>query len=330
MLRIGTGSATGFYYPLGNGIAQILNSAAHACQKKAVCALPPLLAVAQLSGGSKANVESLARNATELGLVQADIAYAAYSGDVNFGFDIPYTCLRVISNLYPEYLHVIVHRDSDIKTISDLRGRRVALNDPGSGTLQTARQVLDAAAITEAELEPLYLQSDMAVQEFIEGRIDAFFMVMGAPAKALLALSSHRPIRLVPITESIAKQVTRRQPYLIYESLPASTYADIGEVKTLAVAAQLIAHAELDEDLVYELSQLLWRYDTLTSLTKIQPDVYLGTALSGHGLALPLHPGALRHFQERGLAKALSPIPNSTCNTSVEDEIGFFQLHEYR
>ena len=328
LLRVSTGHESGYYYPLGVGLAELLNQTASACQQNTACQLPPLLAVAQLSGGSKANIESLAKKTTELGLVQADIAYAAYTGDANFGFDTPYACLRVVSNLYPEYLHIIVHRDGDIQHIGDLRGRRVALDDPGSGTLLTARSVLNAMAITEADLTPLYLQSDLAAQEFAEGRLDAFFMVMGAPVKALLELATHTPIRLLPIPDAIAQHITRRQPYLMQDTLPTSAYSAIGEVKTLVVAAQLLAHAGLDEDLVYEISRMLWREDARASLLKIQPDLYPGTALSVHGLALPLHPGALRHLQEQGLAKNHSAVPASSCAAAADNKIGYLQLHE--
>lgn len=292
LLRMGTGSATGVYYPLGSALAELFSDSDLDCG--ANC---ELLTVAQLSGGSKANIESLERRAVELALVQSDIAYGAYTGNRHFGFAKPATCLRVLSYLYPEYIHIVVRVDSTIKRLQDLRGHRVALDDPGSGTLLTARLILNSAGLTEKDIEPAYIKPDLAIKEFLANRIDAFFMVVGAPAPTLDKLATQVSIRFLPIDNETAAKVTTSYPYLMQTQMADNAYPAIQEVQTLAVSALLIAHLELDDELVYQLNRTLWHKNTHQQLSTVHSDLILAEQLN---FPLPLHPGAERYLSELG------------------------------
>ena len=303
LLRLGTGSETGVYFPLGTGLATIFNQQIipQHCADSAPCKLVKTLALPQLSSGSKDNIESLARKSIEIGLAQADIAYGAYTGAANFGFDDAYACLRVLSNLYPEYLQIVVRQESDIFQLDDLRGLSIALDDPGSGTLLTARLVLRAAGLLESDFEPVYLKPELAAQAFADGELDALIMVIGAPARLISQLATTVPLRLLPISAEIATEVSTAHPYLLRDRLPDNVYPGVAGAETLTVAAQLLVHADLDEALVYRLSKILWQPSTYTRMARIRTGLYLGTENSLKGLGLPLHPGALRYLQDHNL-----------------------------
>ncbi len=159
--RIGTGGVAGTYYPIGGLIADIISSppGARPCDKGGSCGVPGLVAIAQSSNGSVANVDAIRSGELESGFVQSDIAYWAYTGTGIFEGQGNVKNLRAITSLYSESVHIVARKGAGIRTVRDLKGKRVSLDEPGSGTLVDARIILEAFGLSEADLQAEYIKS---------------------------------------------------------------------------------------------------------------------------------------------------------------------------
>jgi hypothetical protein len=266
--------------------------------------VPGLVAVAQSSSGSVANVKDIAAGRIESGFVQSDVAFWAYSGTEAFEDEGRQGNLRAIANLYPESFHIVVRRDSGIGAVSDLLGKRVALDEVGSGTLVGAQLVLGAFGLTEDTIEVAYLKSDDAIEKLVAGELDAFFLIAGYPAKVIQWANENTEISLVPITGAEIDGLVEGNPFLHIDKIPAGTYNGVSEVKTLSVAAQWITRDDIGAETVYGILQSLWRSDARRLLDRGHAKgrvIRLETALEGIGI--PLHEGALRFYREIGLIR---------------------------
>ncbi len=302
--RIGTGSASGTYFPIGGLIANIISHppGARPCDKGGSCGVPGLIAVAESTQGSVDNVERLRAGEIESGLVQADIAYWAYTGTGTFAGTGRFADLRAIANLYPEKLHVVVRRDSGIAGIPDLRGRRVSLGEKESGTLVDARIVLKAWGLTPDQLEARYLSPGPAVDLLRKGELDAMFFVAGEPVPAIAELAERVAIRLIPLVGRPAESIMSRYPFFTDGVIRAGAYKGVDATRTLSVGAQWVVSAKLEEDLAYGITRALWHERARHLLDTGHPEarrIRLETALDGIGI--PLHPGAARYYREVGL-----------------------------
>ncbi len=305
LFRIGTGGAQGTYFPIGTLIARAISESAESCAHAEGCGVPNLLAVAQQSNGSVSNVEAISAGVLEAGLVQADVAHWAYTGTGVFAKQKKQADVRVIASLYRESVHVVVKRDSGVRNMTDLAGRRVSLDEPGSGTLVDARIVLDAYALEERDLNPVYIKPQFAAEKLTEGTLDAFFIVAGFPTRSVMELTTRENATLVPIDARIARRIEQRYPFLTPSVIPADTYPGVPETGTVSVYAQLVVSASLPDELAYNITRELWNERTLRMLHEGHPkgsEIRLDSAL--RGLPIPLHPGAERFYRERGLLAA--------------------------
>lgn len=304
--RIGTGGAAGTYFPIGTLIAESVSGASDtpACGSVETCGVPGLVAVAQISNGSVANVQAIGAGALEAALVQSDVAFWAYSGTGVFAGKEKIVNLRFVANLYPESMHLVVRRGSGIRTVADLRNRRVSLDEPGSGTLVNARSVLAAYGLSERDLRAEYVKPDLAVERMRAERLDGFFIVAGWPTRAVSEFAASGRIGLVPIADAAVAAVRRTSPFFSPGLIPASAYPGIPETPTLDVGAQLIVSAALSDALVYNFTRALWSARSTQRLRQGHPRggmIKRETALVGAGI--PLHPGAERYYREVGLLR---------------------------
>ena len=304
LFRIGTGGIGGTYYPIAGMVAQAISNPSGSCERDEVCGVPGLVAVAQSSSGSVSNVRDIAAGRIESGFVQSDVAFWAYSGVKAFEEAGRQGSLRAIANLYPESFHIVVRRDSDIESVEDLAGKRVALDEVGSGTLVGARLVLTAFGLTEETVDVAYLKSDDAMEKLVAGDLDAFFLIAGYPAKVVQWAGEQTEVRLVPISGPAIKALVEVNPFLHVDRIPAGVYPGVGEVETLSVAAQWITRADVEDDTVYGILQALWHSDARRLLDRGHAKgrvIRLETALEGIGI--PLHSGARRFYREIGLLR---------------------------
>lgn len=291
--RIGTGGTAGTYYPVGGMIAN------------AVSQPGKIIATAQASNGSLANVNAVAGGSMEAGFSQSDVATWAYTGTGAFEGKPKVTDLRLIATLYPEDIHLVVKKGSGIKTVADLKGKRVALDEPGSGTLVDARMVLAAYGLKESDIKPDYIKPNQAGDKLKDGSLDAFFFVGGAPAGAIAELaSSGAGIELVPLGGPQAQALLKSSPWFSVHHIDAGTYKDVGAVDTLAVSAQLVTSAKVSTDTVYQITKAMYSEQAQKALQAGHAKgKFITKENAVRGAGIPFHPGAEKYYREVGLLK---------------------------
>jgi TRAP transporter TAXI family solute receptor len=260
--------------------------------------------VAQLSNGSVANAEGIESGDLEAALVQSDVATWAHDGTGVFAGRPPLPSLRFAANLYPESLHLVVRKDAGLRRVADLRGRRVSLDEPGSGTLLNARAVLAGHGLAEADLRPEYVKPDIAGERLRGGRLDAFFIVAGWPTRAVEDILASGSAALLAIDGPEAAAIHARNPFLVPGAIPAGAYAGIQATPTLEVGAQLIVAATLPQDVVHAMLGALWSPRAASLLREGHPrgsHILRERAVQGRGI--PFHPGAERWYREAALLR---------------------------
>ncbi len=291
--RIGTGGTAGTYYPIGGMIA---NAVSHPGK---------IVATAQATSGSLGNVNGIVGGAMESGFSQSDVATWAQKGTGIFEGKPNVPGLRMIANLYPESLHIVVKKGSGYKSVADLKGKRVALDEPGSGTLINARLVLAAYGLKESDIRPEYIKPNQAGDKMKDGSLDAFFFTGGAPAGAIAELAtSGSGIELLPIDGPQADSLRASSPFFAVDSIAAETYKGVAAVKTLAVGAQWVTSDKADTETVYQITKSLFSEATQKTLAAGHAKgkfITLKNAVQGVGI--PYHAGAEKYYREAGVLK---------------------------
>lgn len=291
--RIGTGGTAGTYYPVGGMIANSISQPGK------------LIATAVASNGSVANINGILGGSLEAGFTQSDVAYWAYSGTGTFDGKPKAQDLRLIATLYPESIHLVARKGSGIKTVADLRGKRVSMDEPGSGTLVDVRLILGAFGMTDKDIKAEYLKPNQAGDKLKEGGLYAFFFVRGAPAGAISELaSSGAGIELVPIVGPEIDKLRSQQEFFTPDTIAANTYQNVGEVKTISINAQLVTSAKLPEQTVYDIVKALYSDATRKTLDNGHAKGKLITKENAvKGAGIPFHAGAEKYYKEVGLLK---------------------------
>jgi uncharacterized protein len=289
--RIGTGGTAGTYYPVGGMIAN------------AVSQPGKIIVTAQASNGSVANVNGIVGGAMESGFSQADVATWAQTGTGIYEGKPNVPSLRLIANLYPESVHIVVRKGSGIKNVADLKGKRVALDEPGSGTLVNARLILAAYGVKEADIKPEYIKPNQAGDKMKDGSLDAFFFTGGAPAGAIAELaSSGSGIELIPINGPQAEGLRMASPFFAPDTIAAETYKGVAAVQTLAVGAQWVTSDKVDADTIYQITKALFSDATQKALQAGHAKgKFITKENAVKGAGIPFHPGAEKFYREAGL-----------------------------
>ena len=304
--RIGTGGTAGTYFPIGGLLANAISNppGSRECDKGGSCGVPGLIATAVASNGSVANINGIVAGSLESGLTQSDVAFWAHSGTGVFDGKPKVEELRAIANLYPETIHLVARKGSGIKSPADLKGKRVSLDEPGSGTLIDARIVMGAYGVTEKDVKAEYLKPNAAGDRLRDGALDAFFFVGGYPTGAISELATSAGIELVPIGGPEAKKILADYKFFGPDKVPAGTYKDVGEVETVSVNALWVTSAKQPEELIYGITKAIWNDNSRKLLDAGHAKgkvIRKETALDGVGI--PLHPGAEKFYREIGLLK---------------------------
>ncbi len=289
-ISIATGGTSGTYYPLGGDIANLYNTV-----------IPDVKASAQATGGSADNLRLIDVGDAELGTVQNDVAIFAYTGTDSFA-DEQITSFSVISSLYAEYVQIVVRADSDITCISDLKGKSVSIGAAGSGVYTNAMHVLEAAGLTEDDIDAQYLSFSESSDGLKNKQIDAAFICAGIPNAAITELASTTGVRLISLSDEEVATLIAAHPTYTNLVIPADVYGTDEDANCIAITALLVCANDLDEDLVYEMTKALYEQDGILTHAKAA-EITLDSAFDGVG-ELPIHPGAARYYQEIGLIDA--------------------------
>lgn len=307
--RIGTGGAGGTYFPIGGTIANGISSppGSRACEDGGQCGVPGLIAIAQSTTASVFNNSAVQNGELEAGLAAADVTRSMYLGEGKFEGK-PHPNLRVVANLFPEDLHLVLPAGQTIADLGDLEGKRVGIAQAGSGTQVAVLQMLEAWGVTRDNMEEAELNNSQSAERLADGQIDAYFYAAGWPVAAMVQLASTKGMSLHSFSDEDLKKINDIIPAYIPSEIPGGVYEGVDEaVKTPAVSALLNVSSELSEDLVYELTKALWNDNTRNLLDNGHAkgkQITLDTALDGIAeLGVPLHPGAERFYREAGLLK---------------------------
>jgi uncharacterized protein len=287
---LATGGTAGTYYPFGGGMARIWNSK-----------IPDMNITAQATGASAENVRLISQKEAELAIVQSDTVDFAFNGKE--AFKKPITNMKALAVLYPEIVQVVVRGDSPIKSIADLKGKKVGVGAPGSGTEANFRQLCGVYGLKKEDVNAQFLSFSESAEQFKDNHIDAFVLTTGIPNAAILDIASQNTIRILSLADDKANELVKQYPFLTKVTIPGNTYRNLpGEVKTVAVNAVLIANADVKDDVAYNLVKALFENQAdLASAHAKGKELSLKTASTG--VSIPFHPGALKYYKEKGITK---------------------------
>lgn len=292
---ISTGGTGGTYYPLGGILAQALTEK-----------VPDVVVTAQAGNASVANCNLIREGQAESAFVQSNVAYDAYYGNAQFK-DKPVKNLRLIASLYPETIQIVARKDSKIRTLKDIKGKRLVPGDRGSGTEVDTLNVLGAYNLTYKDFASVdWLSFSGAAQRLQDRQADVTFTTAGWPTAAIQELAISTDIVLIPIDEAKIKELTKKYPFYSRIVIPKGTYKNqTKDVPTITTMAQWVVDAKVPDDVVYALTKALWEggAQKMAAAHAKGKDVKLQTALSG--MAIPLHPGAERYYREVNIIKKI-------------------------
>ncbi len=297
--QIMTGSSAGTYYPVGQMLASIISHppGVARCEAEGRCGPAGLFAAARASEGSVANLRAVAEGRVESALAQADLAADALAGRGEFSASGPLTNLRAIAALFPETVHVVVAASGDLLTMADLKGKRISIDVPGSGTHATARAILKAFRIAERRVTLSTDNVEVAMQKLLAGELDAFFFVGGAPLGVLQEAAQNGAVRLLPVNGKGAETLLAEKETMQRAVIPQGTYAGMGDIETVSVPAVWVVSESASPDLIFAITRALWNPDNRPLIDSGHPMgrlIRIDTARAG--LPVPLHEGALRFY----------------------------------
>jgi TRAP transporter TAXI family solute receptor len=286
-LNMATGGTGGTYYALGGDIANLLTQNVEGID-----------VTAQTTGGSAVNIRMIDSGEAELATVQNDVATYAYQGIESFAGE-QITSFAVIGNLYPEVVQFAYTDDAGISTIADLKGKSISIGAAGSGVYQNAIDFLTVAGLTLDDVEEQYLSFSESTDAIKNRQIAGGFVTAGIPNPAIQDLAATQDIELLSLSDEMIATLCAQRPYTAY-TIPAGTYdSQSQDAKTVSINAILICSADMDEDLVYNITKTLYEKTEELSHAK-KAEIKLETALTGFDPAM-LHPGAARYYAEKGL-----------------------------
>ena len=294
-VTIAAGAVDGVYYPIAGAMSRITGESGGLSVRATV----------EASGGAVANVELIRSGEADFALLQNDIAYYAYNGIALGAFaGKPVKSMAGVFSVYPELVHIVVTQASGVKSVRELKGKRVALGPAGSGTEQNALQILEIYGIGEGDLRAgVRVSFTAAVDQLKAGVVDAAFFTTARGAPVVAEAFGAGQLELLGVGASAGEALGRKYPFYTMGAIPANTYRGQGrEVAAASVMAMLVARSALSEELVYRFTKAV--FDNLPQLYAAHAaarNLTLQTALVG--MPLPLHRGAERFFKEKGITR---------------------------
>jgi TRAP transporter TAXI family solute receptor len=290
-ITIATGGTSGVYYPLGVALSQIDTKA-----------IPSAKTTVQATKGSVENLNLLEAGRAEVGFSLGDSLSDAWKGDAEAGFKAPLKRLRTMAAIYPNYVQIVASADSGIKTLADLKGKRISVGAPKSGTELNARAILKAAGLSYSDFSKVeYLPFGESVELMKNRQLDATLQSAGLGVASLRDLAATQKIVVVAIPTEVVAKVgdAAYQPGMI----PANTYeGQTTEVPTAAIRNFLVTREGLSAELVYQMTKAMFTHlPELTAAHAAAKAISLQTAAKGS--PVPLHPGAEKYYREVGVLK---------------------------
>lgn len=287
-LSIATGGTGGTYYPVGGGLAEIVNN--H---------IEGYSATAEVTGASVENMGLIATGDADLAIALADTVAQAYTGTGKFeGQQLE--MVRGLASLYANMVHVVALESSGITSLEDLRGKRVSVGAPGSGTEVNAAAILGANGITYDDIDEQRLNFNETADALANGDIDAGFWSVGAPTSSILNLATTQDIVIIALSQAELDAAIAADATFATTTLPGDSYTGVtDDITVLGIPNVLTVSSEMSDDLAYALTKAL--FENIAELQAIHPAANETTiAFTMGATPIPLHPGALRYYDEVG------------------------------
>ena len=287
-MTMGTGGTAGTYYGYGGVLGQYITNNAG------------VNVTVVSTDGSKANIQGIDIGNYQLGTVQSDVMSYAWEGTRSFEKEGKISTFKTVAGLYAESVQLVT-MDPAIKSVADLKGKAVSIGAPGSGVYFNAIDVLTAAGLTEADINAQYQSFADSADALKDGKIDAAFIVAGAPTPAITELCTTNAAYLVPIDGAVAEKLMADCPFYTTLKIPAGTYAGQTEdVETVTVKATLIVSADASEEDVYNLTAAIFdNAEAIKAENAKGAELSIENATSG--MTVPFHAGAAKYFAEKGV-----------------------------
>ncbi|PAE25213.1 TAXI family TRAP transporter solute-binding subunit [Bacillus sp. 7894-2] len=283
-MSIVTGGTGGTYYPLGGSFAEIISDATGIDTN------------AEVSGASAENMNTLKDGNAEIAFSQTDIASYAQEGKLMFE-GAAVDNVSAIGTLYPETIQIVTTAKSGIKSVEDLKGKKVSIGAPGSGTAANAEQILEVHGIKLDDIKKQDLSFDESTAGIQDGNIDAAFVTAGTPTGAVEGLSATEDVVIIPLEQDKIDALIEQYPYYVQDEVPSGTYKLAEAAPTVAVQAMLVVSNDLSEDVVYDVTKAI--FENLDKVTHAKGKMIKAeNAVKGTGIEL--HPGAKKYFDEKG------------------------------
>lgn len=281
-----TGGEAGTYYAFGSVLAQYVSNNSG-------------ISVTAITGnGSQANVEDMDAGDVQLAFCQSDVMSYAYSGTNLFEDLGKIDSFSVVAALYMEQVQIVT-TNPDIKTVDDLKGKSVSIGARGSGVYFNALDVLGVYGMTEDDIKPVYQSFGDSAESLKDKKIDAAFIVAGAPTTAITDLSTSGPVYLVSIDDEHIDDLLAKSPYYTAYTVPADTYGMPEDVQTVAVAAVVLARNDVSEDAIYTFTSTI--FDNIDAIAEQHgKGAELSLEFASSITDVPYHPGAAKFFAEKG------------------------------
>ena len=286
-LSIATGGTGGVYYPMGGGLAEIINNHVEGYS-----------ATAEVTGASVENMGLVATGDADLAIGLADTVAQARNGTDRFeGQQLE--MIHAIASMYTNMVQIVALEGSGIDSLDDLVGKRVSVGAPGSGTEVNAQQILNANGITYDDIEEQRLNFNETADALANGDIDAGFWSVGAPTSSILNLATTHDIRMIELSDEEIAAALEANPIFARTTLAGDVYEGVDETTVVGVPNVLVASSEMSEDLAYEITKAM--YENISDLQAVHPAANQTTVeLTLSATPIPLHPGAIRYFEETG------------------------------
>ncbi|SFH27267.1 hypothetical protein SAMN05660649_04521 [Desulfotomaculum arcticum] len=291
-VNISTATTAGIYYALGNAIANMWNEKVDGLQ-----------ASVQSTAGSTQNVELLTRNESQVAFLQNGVAGDAWNGKNVFEGN-PKNDFYGMAYLYPNYCYFVVPVNSGINELADLKGKNIIPGPVGSGTELNAREILSIVGIdyqNNKDAKANYVSNSEAAEKFTDRQTDMAFIAGGIPHASVTEMTTRVEAKILPVDGDVREKLIEKYPAYIPVEVPANSYKGQSEpVQTVAVGNILVAHKDLSEDMVYKMLESIYaNKDALANSYKGAADFKIEEGLNG--MTLPLHPGAVKFFEDNGV-----------------------------
>ena len=289
-MRFVTGGESGTYYAFGGTIAQHATNNADGIEVTGI-----------VGNGSQANIQHLQKKEAELAFCQSDVMAYAYAGTNLFAENGKVDCFSTVAALYMEQVQIVTC-DPSIKTVADLKGKKVSIGAAGSGVYFNAIDVLGCYGLSESDIIPTYQGFGESANALKDGQIDAAFVVSGAPTTAIVELATTKTAYLVSIEDANVDKLIKSSPYYAKSVIPAGTYnGQTSDVTTVAVGAVILARNDIPENAIYALVSDI--FATAADSSAAAAHAKYGELSLDFGASItsvPYHPGAAKFFTEKG------------------------------